>query len=125
MVIWGHVVGQVYRLCDCNLARDICSRVGVVAPIPAHTPWFLLAVFVTDLGVKFQREPIKRTFLRRRWFDILMVIPVFRILRILKFVRLLRLLKTMRIAKAGRFPGIRMLEALRRKGTRLVRAVKG
>ena len=94
-------------------------------PTPANTQWVLLSVFVADLGVKFQREPIKRTFLRRRWFDILMVIPVFRILRVLKFVRLLRLLKTVRIAKAGRFPGIRKLEALRRKGTRLVRAVRG
>ena len=78
-------------------------------PIPANTQWVLFGVFVADLGVKFQREPIKRTFLRRRWTDILMVIPIFRILRVLKFVRLLRWLKTMRIAKAGRFPGIKMV----------------
>ena len=78
---------------------------------------------MADLGVKFYRDTDRRTFWRRRWTDILMVIPYFRIFRVLKFVRLLRFLKTMRIAKAGRFPGVKMLEALRRKVTRLVRAV--
>ena len=93
-------------------------------PIPANTQWVLLSVFVADLGVKFRREPNKRTFLRRRWTDILMVIPIFRIFRILKFVRLLRILKSMRIAKAGRFPGVQMLETLRRKGSRIIRSVR-
>ena len=92
--------------------------------IPANVQLVLLAVFVVDLGVKYRREPNLRTFLRRRWTDILMVIPYFRIFRILKFVRLLRILKTARIAKARRFPGLKMLEGFRRKSTRLVRAVR-
>ena len=102
------------------LARLISSP-----PIPPDIQWALLGVFVADLGVKFKREPVKREFLRRRWFDILMVIPIFRILRVLKFIRLLRFLRTLKIAKAGRFPGIKILEALRRKSTRLLRAVRG
>lgn len=97
--------------------------VGFVAPtlIPSNTQLVLLAVFVGDLGVKFRRDPDPRTFLRRRWFDILMVIPYFRILRILKFVRVLRILKTLRIAKAGRFPGLKVLEGFRRKALRIAR----
>jgi len=100
--------------------------VGLVssALIPGNVQLVLLAVFVADLGVKFHTDPDKRTFLRRRWTDILMVIPYFRIFRILKFVRLLRFLKTVRIAKAGRFPGIKMVEALRRKSKTVVRAVR-
>ncbi len=97
--------------------------VGFVAPalIPSNIQLVLLAVFVGDLVVKFRRDPDPRTFLRRRWFDILMVIPYFRILRILKFVRVLRLLKTLRIAKAGRFPGFKALEGFRRKALRIAR----
>ena len=57
--------------------------------IPANVSLALLGVFVVDLGVKYRREPNLRTFLRRRWTDILMVIPYFRIFRVLRFVRLL------------------------------------
>ncbi len=53
----------------------------------------MLAVFVADLIVKYRREPDLRTFLRKRWKDILLTIPWFRAFRILRFVRLLRLLK--------------------------------
>jgi len=95
--------------------------VGFVAPplIPSNVQLILLAVFVGDLGVKFRRDPDPRTFLRRRWIDILMVIPYFRIFRIIKFVRLLRILKTLRIAKAGRYPGLKALEQFRRKTKRI------
>ena len=92
--------------------------------IPANVQLVLLGVFVVDLGVKYRREPNLRVFLTRRWTDILMVIPYFRIFRILKFVRLLRILKTFRLAKVRRFPGLKQLEAFRRKSTRIVRAAR-
>ena len=92
--------------------------------VPANLQLLPLGVYVVDLGVKYRREPNLRTFLRRRCTDILMVIPYFRIFRIFKLVRLLRILKTARIAKTGRFPGLKLLEELRRKSTRLVRAVR-
>ena len=92
--------------------------------IPAKVQLVLLAVFVVDLGVIYRREPNLRVFLRRRWTDILMVIPYFRVFRILKLVRLLRILKTFRIANVRRFPGLKQLEAFRRKSTRIVRSVR-
>jgi len=99
---------------------------GFISPglIHADVPLILLSTFAADLAVKFRRDSDRRTFLRRRWADILMVIPYLRIFRILKFVRLLRFLKTVRIAKAGRFPGVKMLEAFRRKSLRLARTVR-
>ncbi len=99
---------------------------GLIEPalIPAYVSLILLVVFVADLGVKYRKAPNLRVFLRTRWTDILMVIPYFRIFRVLKFVRLLRLLKAAKIAKAGRFPGLRQLEALRRKSTRIVRTTR-
>ncbi len=92
--------------------------------IPANVQLVLLAVFVVDLGVIYRREPNLRVFLRRCWTDILMVIPYFRIFRIFKLVRLLRILKTFRLAKVRRFPGLKQLEAFRRKSTRFVRSVR-
>ena len=100
--------------------------IGFVAPtlVSSNVQLLLLTVFVVDLGVKYRRKPNLSTFLKRRWTDILMVIPYFRIFRIFKLVRLLRILKTLRIAKAGRFPGLKTLEVLRRKSIRIAKPVK-
>ncbi len=98
--------------------------VGFVAPslIPSNTQLILLVVFVADLGVKFRRDPEPRTFLRRRWFDILMVIPYFRIFRILKIVRLLRIFRILKLLRM--FKLLKTLEGCRRKITRIARSVR-
>ncbi|MCH7621778.1 MAG: ion transporter [Chloroflexi bacterium] len=98
--------------------------VGFVAPslIPSNTQLILLAVFVGDLGVKFRRDSDPRTFLRRRWFDILMVIPYFRIFRILKLVRMLRFLRIMKLVRTLQL--LKTLEGCRRKVTRIARSVR-
>ena len=98
--------------------------VGFVAPplIPSNIQLILLAVFVGDLGVKFHRDPVPRTFLRRRWFDILMVIPYFRIFRILKLVRLLRILRILKLVRMLQL--LKTLEGCRRKITRVARYVR-
>lgn len=95
---------------------------GIAKPdlIPANVEFGLLSVFVADLVVKYRREPNFKTFIRRRWTDILMVIPYFRIFRILRLFRLIRILKVARIAKVRRFPGLKSLEALRRKSMRII-----
>ncbi len=96
---------------------------NIVQPglIPTTIELGLLGVFVVDLVVKARAEPNFTTFLRKRWTDILMVIPYFRIFRILRFTRLLRILRTTRIVRVGRFPGLKSLETLRKKVSRLVK----
>ena len=88
--------------------------------IPANIALMLIAVFVLDLVVKYRRVSNLRTFLRRHWTYVLMVIPYFRILRVLRFGRLLRVLRSLRIAKSGKFPGMKSLENLRSKTRRVI-----
>ena len=88
--------------------------------IPTTIEFGLLGVFVVDLVVKARAEPNLSTFLRKRWTDILMVIPYFRIFRILRFTRLLRILRAARIVRVGRFPGVKSLETFRRNVGRVI-----
>ncbi len=99
---------------------------NIVQPglIPTTIELGLLGVFVVDLVVKARAEPNFTTFLRKRWTDILMVIPYFRIFRILRFTRLLRILRAARIARVGRFPGVKFLETFRRKVGRVINRFK-
>ena len=89
--------------------------------LPANITFMLIGVFVLDLVVKYRRVSNLRTFLRRHWTDVLMVIPYFRILRVLRFGRLLRVLRSLKIAKSGKFPGLKSLEAFRRKIRRTIK----
>jgi hypothetical protein len=59
----------------------------------------LLPVFVVDLYFLFKQADNFRVFVKKRWFDILLVIPYFRIFRILKFVRLLKVLKIIKMRR--------------------------
>ena len=93
--------------------------------IPTSLQIGLLSVFVGDLVVKARAAPDLRTFLRTRWTDILMVIPYFRVFRILRLTRLLRLLRAPRLARVGRLPGLKTLEAFRRRIMRLVKRLSG
>ena len=99
--------------------------VGIANPgvIPGGVELGLLSVFVADLFVKYRRVGKFRTFIRRHWSDILMVIPYFRIFRVLRLIRLLRILRVARIARVRRFPSLKALEAFRRKSTRIVREI--
>ena len=95
-------------------------------------PWIdtlalgLLSVFVTDLGVTYYRARLAPVaFMRRHWFDVLLVIPYFRIFRILRVGRGLRLLKLFRTQKATKLvrtaqSGLDHVKA-RKKIRRLVR----
>lgn len=99
---------------------------GIAKPglIPESIELGLLSVFVADLVVKYRRVPYFKTFVRRHWSDILMVIPYFRIFRILKLFRLIRILKVAKITKMRRFPGLKSLEAFRRKTLRIIKRIR-
>lgn len=59
----------------------------------------LLPVFVADLYILFRQADNFRSFIKQRWFDILIVIPYFRLFRVLKFARVLRVLKLVKMAR--------------------------
>lgn len=60
--------------------------------------WSIWAVFAVDVWFKYRRIWNPREFVRRHWFDLLLLIPVFRVLAVLRVLRLLRML---RLARAG------------------------
>ncbi len=51
----------------------------------------LTLIFVIELFIRYYAERKKERFLRKCWYDILAVLPVFRALRFLRVLRLLRL----------------------------------
>ncbi|WOV92664.1 MAG: hypothetical protein R1F52_06020 [Candidatus Nitrosoabyssus spongiisocia] len=57
--------------------------------------WF---VFAFDVYLKYRESENWKIFLRKHWFDIVLLIPFFRLFRILQ---LLRLLKTLKFIKVG------------------------
>ena len=100
--------------------------VGIANPglTPDYLELGLLSVFVLDLVVKYRREPNIKTFVRKRWVDILMVIPYFRIFRMLKLFRLIRVLKAAKVFRVRKFPGLKVIEAFRRKSLRIVNQLR-
>ena len=111
------------RFVDCiTVIWLVVFFTGIANPgiIPDGVEPGLLSVFVVDLLVKYRRVGKLRTFIRRHWSDILMVIPYFRILRLLRVIRIIRAAK---IAKVRRFPGLKALEAFRRKSTRIAKEI--
>ncbi len=73
-----------------TLAQSRCSLV---------TLW-LLPVFVCDLIVLFRKEDDFKTFIKKRWFDVLLVIPYFRVFRIFRIVRMLKVLKILKLRRS-------------------------
>ena len=64
--------------------------------------YFIYAFFVTDLIIIFINHNSKKKFFKENWFDILMVLPLFRLfrfLRILKINKLKNILKLLNKSK--------------------------
>ena len=60
--------------------------------------WVIWFVFAFDVFLKYRASENWKVFLKKHWFDIVLLVPFFRLFRVF---RLLRLLKTMKFAKAG------------------------
>jgi len=71
-------------------ARDLCGTWTLC----------LLPVFVADLVVLARRESNLEAFFRKKWFDVLLVIPYFRVFRVFRAARMLKLLKFLKLIKA-------------------------
>ena len=75
-------------------------------PTNFETPWDVISwmiwiVFVIDVYFKFNASENWKVFLRKHWFDIILLIPFFRILRLLRLLRLLKTLKLLRVGLSG------------------------
>ena len=70
--------------------------------------YFIYSFFVTDLMIIFINHNSKKKFFKENWFDVLMVLPLFRlfrfvrILKIAKLKNLLKLLKRSKKFKSGK-----------------------
>ena len=60
--------------------------------------WIIWGIFAADVYFKYREIGNLKIFLKKHWFDILLLVPFFRIFRVL---RLLRLLKTLKFARVG------------------------
>ena len=56
----------------------------------------LLPVFIADLYVGYRRTGDLRTYIRKKWLDILLVIPFLRILRIIRIIRVVKTVKAVK-----------------------------
>jgi voltage-gated potassium channel len=64
--------------------------------------WLIWALFALELVVKTYLAPNRRSYLRRHWFDVLIVaLPLLRPLRITRSVRALRLARILRLGSVG------------------------
>ena len=64
--------------------------------------YFIYSFFVTDLMIIFINHNSKKKFFKENWFDVLMVLPLFRLfrfVRILKIAKLKNLLKLLKRSK--------------------------
>jgi len=62
----------------------------------------ILIVFVADLVIIYRSSSNWHIFLKKYWFDILMVIPYFRVFRIFRIFRLLKIVKITKAARAAK-----------------------
>lgn len=83
--------------------RSYCMEEPLVAiPGEWESPWQAISwivwgIFAIDVSLKYRAVRNWKVFLRRHWFDLLLLIPFFRIMKIL---RILRLLQTAKAARA-------------------------
>ena len=87
---------------------DLLGLEDPIIEIPLHleTPWDIISwiiwgVFAVDVFFKYRASENWKVFLRKHWFDILLLIPFFRILRLLRVLRLLKTLKLLRVSLSG------------------------
>lgn len=62
----------------------------------------ILSVFVADLVIIYKSSSNWRMFLKKHWFDIIMVIPYFRIFRIFRIFKVLKILRVAKVARAAK-----------------------
>ena len=73
-----------------------------VQPIWQIISWIVWGVFLVDVIFKYRAIGNWKIFLRKHWFDILLLIPFFRILRVMRTLRLLRIVKVGKVAKVAK-----------------------
>ena len=70
--------------------------------------YFIYTFFVTDLIIIFINHNSKKKFFKENWFDVLMILPLFRLFRFLRLLKinklrnLLKLLKKSKKFKSGK-----------------------
>ncbi len=93
LAVLGLIIVSVVLLC-----LEIAHPIGD----PTHEKLafvsnIITAIFVLELGIRYQASRRKRRFLREYWIDILAVLPLFRALRFLRLLRLLRLFRAVNL----------------------------
>lgn len=116
-VVWVgiFILGQIY-----SRWRYMCDNINI----------FLLSIFVADLVVKYRKVHNWKVFLKRHWWDILIVIPYFRIFRVLKSLRILRVLRIGRSVKVVKttkaIKGVKSVKAIKNMGfIKIAKGIKG
>lgn len=80
----------------------------------------LLPIFICDLIFLCRKEENFKTFIKKKWFDVLLVIPYFRIFRILRIFRFTRFIKVMKVLRVKKALGVTRFT---KKSKRVVKSV--
>lgn len=73
--------------------------------------FFILPVFVVDLMVKYYLLGHSRTFFRKHWISILLVIPYFRVFKMLSFIKFINITKLIQITQVTK-PILNMIKVI-------------
>ena len=64
--------------------------------------YFIYSFFVTDLIIIFINHNSKKKFFKENWFDILMVLPLFRLFRFVRILKIAKLKKLLKLLKRSK-----------------------
>lgn len=64
--------------------------------------YFIYTFFIIDLLIIFKNHNSKKQFFKENWFDILMVLPLFRLFRFLKILKIKKLRNLWKLMKKSK-----------------------
>lgn len=90
LIIWSKVVDIVTIFWLLHYMVDLFTSL-FSKTYSSFFSYFLYTFFIVDLIIIFITHNSKKQFFKESWFDILMVLPLFRLLRFFKILRIRRL----------------------------------
>ncbi len=90
LIIWSKIVDIVTILWLLHFITDLLTNL-FCKTYSAFFSYFIYTFFIIDLIIIFITHNSKKQFFKENWFDILMVLPLFRLFRFFKILKIKRL----------------------------------
>jgi len=90
LIIWSKIVDIVTILWLLHFITDLLTNL-FSKTYSTFFSYFIYTFFIIDLIIIFITNNSKKQFFKENWFDILMVLPLFRLFRFFKILKIKRL----------------------------------